>query len=116
MFSKRLLAASLEPLMLSLLADGPKYGYEIIRRARHVSGGQIQWSNSKLYPLLHRLECEALVEAFWRPSESGPDRKYYRLTPKGHEALAATQAEWRSMYDLFAQLWGPGWSPALGRV
>ena len=107
MFSKRLLAASLEPLMLSLLADGPKYGYEIIKRARQISNDQIRWSNSKLYPLLHRLEGRDLVEAFWQPSDSGPDRKYYRLTPKGHEALAATKQEWLSMNSIFAQLWGP---------
>ena len=103
MFSKRLLAASLEPLMLSLLADGPKYGYEIIKRARHLSNDQIRWSNSKLYPLLHRLEGRDLVEAFWQPSDSGPDH----LTPKGHNALAATKKEWQSMNAIFAQLWGP---------
>ncbi len=107
MFSKRLMAASLEPLMLSLLADGPKYGYEIIQRARRISDDRIKWSNSKLYPLLHKMEVDGLVEPFWKPSDSGPDRKYYRLTPKGHEALAAKQREWRSMNAIFAQLWGP---------
>ena len=107
MFSKRLLAASLEPLMLSLLADGPKYGYEIIQCARRLSNDQIHWPNSKLYPLLHRLECDGLVEAFWQPSDSGPDRKYYRLTPKGQKALAATKKEWQSMNAIFAQLWEP---------
>ncbi len=107
MFSKRLLAASLEPLMLSLLADGPKYGYQIIKRARQLSNDRIRWSNSKLYPLLHRLEGNGLVEAFWQASDSGPDRKYYRLTPKGHAALAATKKEWLSMNAIFAQLWGP---------
>lgn len=107
MYSKRLLAASLEPLMLSLLDDGPKYGYEIIKRARHISNDQIRWSNSQLYPLLHRLECDELVEAFWQPSDNGPPRKYYRLTSKGHAALAATKQEWLSMNAIFAQLWGP---------
>lgn len=107
MFSKRLLAASLEPLMLSLLADGPKYGYAIIKRARQISNDQIDWSNSQLYPLLHRLEYDGLVEAFWQASDSGPNRKYYRLTPKGHEALAARKKEWFSMHAVFIQLWGP---------
>lgn len=110
MFSRRLLAASLQPLMLSLLADGPKYGYEIIQRARRLSDGQIQWSNSKLYPLLHRMEVDGLVDAFWRPSDAGPDRKYYRLTPKGHKVLDATKHEWKSMNAIFAQLWGPEFS------
>ena len=112
MFSRRLLAASLEPLMLSLLADGPKYGYEIIQRARRISNDQIRWSNSKLYPLLHRLECDGLVDSFWQPSDNGPDRKYYRLTPRGHKALSVTKKEWTSMYAVFAHLWGTELSTA----
>ncbi|MEZ4701996.1 MAG: PadR family transcriptional regulator [Rhodothermales bacterium] len=107
MQSKRLLAASLEPVMLTLLAEGPKYGYEIIQRARRLSNGRIQWSNSQLYPLLHRLETDGLVEAFWEASENGPDRKYYRLTPQGLDALDATKNEWRAMHAIFAELWGP---------
>ncbi len=107
MFSKRLLAASLQPLMLSLLADGPKYGYQIIHRARLLSEERIVWSNSKLYPLLHRLEQDGLVTAFWKPSESGPDRKYYKLTAKGHTALERSKQEWRAMNTLFTQLWAP---------
>ena len=107
MLSKRLLAASLHPLMLSLLADGPKYGYEIIRRARTLSNDEIRWSNSKLYPLLHQMEHMGLVEAFWKPSESGPDRKYYKLTPNGYKALEHAKQEWKAVNAIFAQLWGP---------
>ncbi len=112
MFSKRLLAASLSPLMLSLLADGPMYGYQIIHRARVLSDDQIQWTNSKLYPLLHRMEYEGLVEAFWQPSETGPDRKYYKLTPKGYTALDHAKHEWQALNAIFSRLWGP--DPALG--
>ena len=112
MFSKRLLTAALEPLMLSLLADGPKYGYQIIKRARRISGDQISWSNSQLYPLLHRLEANGLVDVYWKPSDSGPDRKYYELTAKGYKALEVRKAEWMSMHRIMAQLWGP--EPALG--
>lgn len=110
MFSKPLVAASLTPLMLSLLADGEMYGYEIIHRARTLSKGQIQWTNSKLYPLLHRLEHDGLVEAFWRPSEAGPDRKYYKLTAKGMKALEKTKLEWKALNEIFALLWGPDFS------
>jgi PadR family transcriptional regulator PadR len=107
MFSRRLLSAALEPLMLSLLADGPKYGYQIIKRARQISGDQISWSNSQLYPLLHRLESNGLVKVFWRPSDSGPDRKYYELTSKGHRSLEARKSEWQMMHAILAELWGP---------
>lgn len=110
MISKRLLAASLQPLMLSLLADGPKYGYQIIHRARILSDNQIQWNNSKLYPLLHRMEYEGFVESYWQPSDSGPPRKYYRLTAAGEKELARLKQEWKTVNGIFFQLWGPGYT------
>ena len=70
-----------------------------------LADNQVNWSNSKLYPLLHKLEHEGLVEAFWRPSSSGPDRKYYRLTPNGVAALEAEKSEWREVQRIFSLLW-----------
>jgi len=105
MISKRLVGAALKPLVLSLLADGPKYGFQITYRARVLAHDQVQWSNSKLYPLLHKLEHEGLVDSFWKPSKSGPDRKYYRLTPTGREALENAKSEWREVSRMFSELW-----------
>jgi PadR family transcriptional regulator, regulatory protein PadR len=109
-FSKNLVAASVEPLLLTLLADGQMYGYEIIQQVHELSGGRIRWSASKLYPLLHHLENEGLVKARWYPSESGPDRKYYQLTPKGEAALEATKRDWLEVNAILARLWGPGFA------
>ncbi len=47
-----------------------------------------------LYPALHRLEEEGLVESFWQASPSGPRRRYYRLTQAGTDALAERRAQW----------------------
>jgi len=58
MLAKDLVAASSKPLVLSILADGESYGYEIIQKVRELSGGHIQWSDGMLYPVLHRLERE----------------------------------------------------------
>ncbi len=110
MFSKNLVAASIQPLLLSLLAEGEMYGYEIIQRIHELSGGKMRWTASKLYPMLHHLENERLVEAFWQPSESGPDRKYYRLTAKGLKALDATKRDWLELNAMLARLWGPGYT------
>ncbi len=107
MLSKPLIGAALKPLVLSLLAKGPKYGFQITYSARILAGDQVNWSNSKLYPLLHRLEHDGLVESFWRPSTTGPDRKYYQLTKAGHKALSRAKSEWRAMNAIFAKLWGP---------
>lgn len=110
MFPKNLVAASLEPLLLSLLSEGEMYGYEILQRVDELSGGKLRWTASKLYPLLHHLENEGLVQATWYPSESGPDRKYYRLTRQGEVALEATKRDWLEVNAILARLWGPGYT------
>ena len=112
MISKNLVAASLEPLLLTLLDEGEMYGYEIIQRVKELSGGKIRWTASKLYPLLHSLENAGLVAAKWYPSESGPDRKYYRLTTEGATVLEKTKREWLEINAILARLWGPEYTLA----
>jgi len=111
MIPKALVAASLNPFILSILADGESYGYEIIQRVHDLTGGNVQWTTSTLYPLLHRLEGKGLLESFWRDAGPGPDRKYYRLTAKGRKALATEKQQWMSVHEALIKLWGPG--PAL---
>ena len=111
MISKALVAASLKPFILSILADGESYGYEIIQRVHNLTDGQLQWTTGTLYPLLHSLENKGLLEAVWRDAESGPRRKYYRLTPKGYKALATEKQQWLSVHEALLKLWGP--SPSL---
>ena len=78
MLTKDLVAASSKPLVLSIVTEGESYGYEIIRKVRDFSGGRIEWSDGMLYPVLHRLEREGLIQSEWREAESGRERKYYR--------------------------------------
>ena len=107
MFSRPLVGASLKPLLLSILAEGEAYGYQIIHRVQQLSAGQITWTTGTLYPLLHRLENEGLVTSVWREAEAAPRRKYYALTPKGERALAAEKQQWASMHGILMQLWNP---------
>ena len=53
---KDLVAASATPLVLSILSEGESYGYAIIKRVDELSGGELQWTDGMLYPVLHRLE------------------------------------------------------------
>lgn len=106
MISRALLAASYTPLVLSLLAQGERYGYQIIQRIQQLSDGKIRWTAGTLYPLLHRLEARGLVAATWRMSEAGRERKYYSLTPQGHQALDAQKREWLDVHAILIQLWG----------
>src|SRR5215470_1349252 len=73
---KDLVAASATPLVLAILAHGDSYGYAIIKRVTELSGGQLQWSDGMLYPVLHRLERQGHVAAKWSESDNGRKRKY----------------------------------------
>ncbi|HEY3287295.1 MAG TPA: helix-turn-helix transcriptional regulator [Gemmatimonadaceae bacterium] len=92
---KDLVAASATPLVLSILAEGESYGYAIIRRVGELSGGEMQWTDGMLYPVLHRLERDALVKSSWGESETGRRRKYYQLTKAGAEELEQQKRQWQ---------------------
>src|SRR5215469_10076562 len=93
MLTKGLVAASSKPLVLSILADGESYGYQIIRKVRELSGGHIEWSDGMLYPVLHRLEREGLIQSKWKEAETGRERKYYSLTSRGGKTLESERSQ-----------------------
>ena len=103
--SKELVAASTVPLVLSVLAEGENYGYALIQRVRELSGDRIQWTEGMLYPVLHWMEEQGLIKSEWRTSESGRQRKYYRLVKNGRKALEAEKEEWMSVHQTLAKLW-----------
>jgi PadR family transcriptional regulator len=105
MANRSLVAASLQPLLLSLLDQGEAYGYQILQRIKYVSGGTIEWTAGTIYPVLHRMETDGLIQATWRPSESGPRRKYYRLTGKGRRALDTEKQSWIDVHLVLERLW-----------
>jgi DNA-binding PadR family transcriptional regulator len=92
---KDLVAASATQLILAILSEGESYGYAIIKRMAELSGGALQWTDGMLYPVLHRLERNGFVKAVWGQSESGRQRKYYRLTDSGAEELASQRRQWQ---------------------
>jgi len=103
--NKDLVAASATPLVLALLAQGDSYGYAIIKRVAELSGGQLQWTDGMLYPVLHRLERQGLVAAKWSVLENGRRRKYYRITPEGRAQLASLQKQWQVVDGTLRYVW-----------
>jgi len=103
--SKDLVAASAAPLVLAILSEGESYGYAIIKRVSELSGGELQWTDGMLYPLLHRLERNGHVVAKWGKSEVGRRRKYYRLTDKGLEQLASQRRQWQIVDSALRGIW-----------
>ena len=102
---KDLVAASATPLVLAILAEGDSYGYAIIKRVAELSGGHLQWTDGMLYPVLHRLERQALVAAKWSASESGRRRKYYRITSQGRRQLTEERRQWQAVDAALRGIW-----------
>lgn len=96
MIRSQLLKGTVPFLVLSVLADGELYGYQIAQRIRDRSGAFLAPSEVSLYPALHRLERDGAVAAEWRASELGPRRRYYSLTPAGQKLLSEARAEWQA--------------------
>jgi DNA-binding PadR family transcriptional regulator len=110
---KDLVAASATPLVLAILSEGESYGYAIIKRVGELSGGELEWTDGMLYPLLHRLERNGLVKAVWGSSETGRRRKYYRLTEAGGEHLARQRRQWQVVDRAMRGVWRFAVDPAL---
>jgi PadR family transcriptional regulator PadR len=102
---KDLVAASATPLVLAILLDGDSYGYAIIKRVATLSGGHLRWTDGMLYPVLHRLERQALVSTRWGTSDTGRRRKYYRITKSGRQQLASQQEQWRVVDETLRGIW-----------
>jgi DNA-binding PadR family transcriptional regulator len=105
MLSKELVAASTVPLVLSILGEGESYGYALIQRVRALSGGGIEWTEGMLYPVLHWMEKEALIQSEWREAATGRKRKYYRLRKEGRKALQAERQQWLTVHQTLTRLW-----------
>ena len=106
---KDLVAASATPLVLAILEEGESYGYAILKRVRELSGGELEWTDGMLYPLLHRLGRLGYVTTEWRTPPEGRRRRYYVLTDDGRAALAEQQRQWVTVTQALGDVWrGPG--------
>jgi len=106
MATKALVAASSKPLILSILSHGKSYGYEIIKNVEQLSGGELEWTDAMLYPVLHRMEKEGLIQSEWIVLANGRKRKYYQLTDLGKQARHAEQQQWVKVNKALEALWG----------
>lgn len=107
MLTKELVAASTVPLVLSVLTEGENYGYALIQRVRELSDGRIEWTEGMLYPVLHWMQKEAMIESEWREADTGRKRKYYRLRKEGHKALQKEKQQWLTVHETLTKLWNP---------
>jgi DNA-binding PadR family transcriptional regulator len=104
---KDLVAASATPLVLAILVEGESYGYAILKRVRALSGGEFEWTDGMLYPLLHRLRRLGYVTTEWRTPPEGRRRQYYMITDHGRRALAEQHRQWVAVTRALNDIW-PG--------
>ncbi|MEM1325533.1 MAG: PadR family transcriptional regulator [Bacteroidota bacterium] len=103
--SKELIGATSIPIILSVLERQPSYGYEIIQAVKEVSEGYITYGDGTIYPVLHKMEKQELIESYWEVAENGRKRKYYKLCEKGKSQLASEQENWQIIHQIIAKLW-----------
>ena len=95
---KELLKGSTTMLILSLLKKEEMYGYKITAELKAYSDGTFDLKEGTLYPLLHSLENNNYIKAYWVDAESGRKRKYYQITKTGIKLLEDKKKEW-SIYS-----------------
>lgn len=92
---KSLLSGSTPMLVLSLLKDGDKYGYEMADELARRSDHTLELKEGTLYPLLHTLEKNGMVKSYTKEGPGGRERRYYQLTEDGRGQLEHKTAEWK---------------------
>jgi PadR family transcriptional regulator, regulatory protein PadR len=99
-----LLQGTLPLLILRTLATGPNHGFAIARRIQQISKAVLRVEQGSLYPALHRMELDGLIEAYWGTTENKRQAKYYRLTRRGAAALAVETERWTSIASAIAAI------------
>jgi PadR family transcriptional regulator, regulatory protein PadR len=98
---------SAELLVLSLLNDQPRHGYDISRLIEIRSRGSLRFHVTSLYPLLYRLEEQGLVQGKWVEKAEQRRRRYYTLTPQGRKLLARQRESWREFVAAIGRVMEP---------
>jgi PadR family transcriptional regulator PadR len=97
---------SAELLVLSLLEDQARHGYDISKLIDLRSGGALRFHVTSLYPLLHRLEKQGWITGRWVEKADQRRRRYYSLTPQGRKALRSKQQSWKAFVAVVSRVTG----------
>jgi PadR family transcriptional regulator, regulatory protein PadR len=101
---------SAELMILSLLEDQPRHGYDISKLIEQRSAGTVKFRVASLYPLLYRLEQRGWIDGRWVEKPGQRRRRYYRLTKEGQRMLAAQRRGWQEFVEAINRI--TGWENA----
>ena len=87
--------SDIKMLLLSLLSKADMYGYQLIQELKEMSNDYFSLKEGSLYPLLHSLEKDELIQSYWENTDSKRKKKYYHLTKKGEKALNKEEDDWK---------------------
>lgn len=105
MLSSDIIKGNMSLIVLSSLIKGEKYGYEITKEVQNITNGTISLKEGSLYPALHKLERQKLVEGYWVQQEPGkPARKYYRITDEGIKTVEQEKERWKSYISIMGRV------------
>ena len=103
---RELKKGSAELLILSLVEDQPRHGYDIGNLIERRSDGALKFNVASLYPLLYRLEKRGWIQGRWVEKPGQRRRRYYRLTAEGKKVLAAQRNSWREFVEAINRITG----------
>jgi len=109
MLDRELKKGSAELLILSLVEDQPRHGYDLSKLIESRSGGVLKFRVASLYPLLYRLEKRGWIAGRWIEKAGQRRRRYYRLTAEGAKVLASQRGTWREFVEAINRVTGADW-------
>lgn len=96
---RELKRGSAELLILALLEEEDRHGYDLARLIDQRSGGEISFHTASLYPTLYRMEAKDIIDGRWVEKPGQRRRRYYRLTPAGRKTLASQRNVWENFFN-----------------
>ncbi len=93
-----------EALILAILFTGKKHGYQLALEIEEKSKGFFKFNHGTLYPILHKLEKEGLIDGIWKKEGPKRKRKQYSLTSKGKKYVSGQVIAWRRFFERFFEI------------
>jgi transcriptional regulator len=106
MLDREVKRGSTEMLILALVEDRPRHGYEIAKLIEQRSDGVLQFHAASLYPLLYRLEKRGLINGRWVEKAGQRRRRFYKLTAAGQKILAEQRRTWKDFFTALDRVAG----------
>ncbi len=99
-----LVQGTLDMLILKTLSRGAMHGYGISQSIQQLSDEVLRVEEGSLYPALHRLEIDGVIDSEWGQSTNNRRAKFYKLTPEGRKRLSREHVEWRRLAAAIARV------------